>query len=41
MVFEGGDHLKPNPYSDLQFLLNFLCALSLTQFVEIIVYWGS
>ena len=36
MVFDhrGGDHPKPNPYSDLQFSLNFLCALPLTQFVE-------
>ena len=25
---------KPNPYSELLFLLNFLCALSFTQFVE-------
>ena len=27
-------HPKPNPYSDLQFLLNFLCALPLTPCVE-------
>ena len=31
MVF---DHPKPNPYSELLFPLNFLCALSFTQFVE-------
>ena len=30
----GWGHPKPNPYSDLQFLLNFLCALQFTQFVE-------
>ena len=37
MVFdhqEGGGHPKLNTYSDLQFLLNFLCALQFTQFVE-------
>ena len=30
----GGGHPKPNPYSELLFLLNFLCALSFIQFVE-------
>ena len=29
-----GSHPKPNPYSELQFLLNFLFALLFTQFVE-------
>ena len=33
LTIEGG-HTKPNPYSDLQFLLNFLCALPFTPFVE-------
>ena len=41
MVFDHqkggvGGHPKPNPYSDLQLLLNFLCALAFTQFVEIL-----
>ena len=31
---ECGGELKPNPYSDLQFLLNVFCALPFTQFVE-------
>ena len=30
---EGG-HQKPNLYSELLFPLNFLCALSFTQFIE-------
>ena len=30
----GGSQPKLNPYSDLQFLLNFICALPFTQFVE-------
>ena len=39
MVFDHqgrgvGGHPKPNPYSNLQFLFNFLCALPFTQFVE-------
>ena len=34
LTIEGGGHPKSNPYSDLQFLLNFLCALQFTQFVD-------
>ena len=36
MVF---DHPKLNPYSDLQFLLSFLCALPFTQFVKKLYIW--
>ena len=38
MVFDHrggvGGHPKPKPYSEMLFILNFLCVRSFTQFVE-------